>query len=100
MSHIYFVNPKHGSRYNLYSLGVEGDEEEGEMQSQPAILEGPCARGKLGPCARGSRGHDTGLCTRGALVPASYVVRGHVVSAAHAHGVTWDFLYCCYCTPS
>ena len=27
------------------------------MQSQPAILGGPCARGKLGLCARGSRAH-------------------------------------------
>ena len=64
----------------MYRLGVEGDEGEPKIQTQPAILGGPCARGKLGLCARGSRGHGTGPCARGALAPGSCVVRGHGVS--------------------
>ena len=51
MSNISFAFPKHGSRYEIYRLGVEGDEGKPKIQSQPAILGGPCARGKLGPCA-------------------------------------------------
>ena len=74
--HPILANPKHGPRYELYRLGVEGDEGESEIQSQPAILGGPCARGKLGPCARGSRGHGTRPCTR-----------GDTAMGARAHGV-------------
>ena len=67
-------------------LGSKEMERGSNSRSQPAILGGPCAWGKLGPCARGSRGHGTGPCARGAPASDSCVVRGHGVSGARAHG--------------